>query len=208
MAEADFVIRFLLASVFLAGAIGKLRSPRTFAATNREVLTLISGRQSRKLAAASAAVVISYELILSLVLLTGHAPLAAATATIMLLVVFAGVGVIADRRQAAIDCHCFGPSMTKLGVRTLGRSVSLIALAAFFAIGSRLGDSAWFPSSASAWLSALGAVLGSAIVLAWLWNIDIPIRLIVERRRDAVAAGGGATGQHPTVEPTTAEMEA
>lgn len=207
MAEADFVIRFLLASVFLAGAIGKLRSPRTFAATNREVLALIRRRQNRKLAAASAAVVISYELLISLVLLTGRAPLAAATATIMLLIVFAGVGVVADRREAAIDCHCFGPSMTKLGVRTLGRSLSLIALAASFAVGSRFGDSAWFPSSASAWLSALAAVAGSAIVLAWLWNIDIPIRLIVERRRDATAARDGTTEPRATVEPTTAEME-
>jgi hypothetical protein len=55
-------------------------------------------------------------------------------------------------------------------------------LAYLIAVTSR--SAGWAPSGGEEWIAVLGSVAAAVLLLVWLTNIDIPLRLLAERRRE------------------------
>ena len=117
-------VRLLLAVVFLAAGIGKLRDRQRFTAT----LTALD--IARPWAAPLATVIPGIELLTGAALL--HVDLAptAAAASLALLAVFTVVATISIKQGTALNCACFGSIVEEpLGLATVVRNAALMALA-------------------------------------------------------------------------------
>ncbi|MGV9253488.1 MauE/DoxX family redox-associated membrane protein [Streptomyces sp. NPDC003697] len=158
MPYAESAVRVLIATVFLAAAVGKVRSRHSFAAFTASVreLNVLPRAVTR---AAAVAVVAAEWLVCALVLMPwtrlAGAGLALAAA---LLVVFAiAIACVVSRGTRAV-CRCFGSrSRDPLGVRHVVRNVLLAGLAAC-AAGMSLPREAAAP--AEPWALALSALAG------------------------------------------------
>jgi uncharacterized membrane protein YphA (DoxX/SURF4 family) len=185
MAELDFVLRLALGVVFLTSAIGKLRSGPRFATTVERVASIFVAYPSRPVVVAGAVTTVAIELFLAAAFLGGLATVAAGAVAIALLVLFAIVAVAAMRHDASIDCHCFGTSGEVLGARTLARALLLLATAAAYLATAAATATAWIPSGGEEWVAAATLAAGLLLLLVWLTNLDVPVRLLGERRREA-----------------------
>lgn len=131
MSYAESAVRVLIATVFLAAALGKVRSRRSFAAFTASVgqLNVLPGAATR---AAAVAVVAAEWLVCSLVLSpwTRLAGVGLALAAALLAVFAIAIARVVARGTRAV-CRCFGGgSSDPLGVRHIVRNVLLAGLAA------------------------------------------------------------------------------
>src|ERR1700680_2857185 len=122
-----------LAAVFLYAAYSKLRYPAMLFA-----LTIDSFQLLPAWAVSLVAHTLPwFELALGLLLLVGWPLRPVASLASLLLLVFFGVMVRTYARGLEIDCGCFGPG-EQLGVKTLLRDGSLLALSLAVTIGAFL----------------------------------------------------------------------
>jgi len=125
--------RLALAAVFLYAAYAKLRQPAMLFA-----LTIDSYQLLPVWAVSLVAHTLPWsELGLGLLLLLGWPLRPVATLASLILLVFFGVMVRAYAKGLEIDCGCFGPG-EQLGVKTLLRDGSLLALSLAVTIGAFL----------------------------------------------------------------------
>lgn len=188
MQQASFVLRLLLGLIFATSAIGKMRKPRLFVETVEQVAAMF-GVRWRRSAAGVAIAVIAFEVALAIVLLAGLIPVPAAIASIVLFASFAALAGVAALRGAKIECHCFGASSDTLGFRTSARALLLTFAAVAYLVAALASGAGVVPASLEEWVSAATTVVGGAVLFAWASTIDVPIRLVLERRSEA---GNGA----------------
>lgn len=101
--------------------------------------------------------VISIEAFLGFGVGLGIAPVWAAACAMILFLVFAAVGVVAESRGLAVSCSCFGSSHLQLGRLTALRSSLLAAVAGIYGIAAFWGQVA-SPSIVLALATTLGVV--------------------------------------------------
>ncbi|GGM40176.1 methylamine utilization protein MauE [Longimycelium tulufanense] len=130
MQYAEIGIRFLIGTVFVVAAVGKVASERSFAAftTSLRQLDLVPVAVARLAAVA----VVTCECVVCLLLMVPQPRVAGIglVGAAVLLIVFTAaiVGVVARGTQAV--CRCFGGGSTApLGVRHIVRNVLLAGLA-------------------------------------------------------------------------------
>lgn len=117
--------RWLLAAIFLASALGKLRQPRRFVSSvvAYEVLP-------RAWAQPFAFALIGLEAGIAFLLLAGcfiHAT--AALCTLLLLSFIVAMGINLARGRTNLECGCFGPKhLQKIGFRLIMRDLGLLVL--------------------------------------------------------------------------------
>lgn len=182
MAELAFVLRLALGVLFFASAIGKLWSVRQFASTVNRVASMFVASVGRRAVLGGVAMTVGTELFLAIAFISGQVPIVAGVVAITLLVLFAVVALVAIRHAASIDCHCFGTSGEELGARTLARALLLLAAASAYLGTAATRSNGWTPTSGEEWVAAFALAAGVLNLLAWLTNIDVPLRLVTERR--------------------------
>jgi hypothetical protein len=192
MAEAAFVLSWVLGVVFLASAVGKMLAFVPFANTVEAVGTMFFTSLPEVAVVAGVVAVIAIEALLAVLLLGGLLPIAAAILALAVLILFAGIGAAAMRRGAKIDCRCFGTSGETLGVRTVVRAV-VLALIASILLALDARESSWRPGGGEEWISALATVAGILLLCVWLANVDIVVRLARERRHETLIQAGRIT---------------
>lgn len=118
--------RWLLAAVFLASALGKMRQPRCFAASVAAYEVL-----PRTWAQPFAFALIGVEAGVALLLLAGWQTQAAAALCAFLLVSFiVAMGINLARGRTNLDCGCFGAKhQHKIGFKLIVRDLGLLGLA-------------------------------------------------------------------------------
>lgn len=126
MVPVQSVLGGSLAAVLLIAAVGKLRSPRSFATTLRGL------HLPAPAIAPCTALVIAMETLVCFSLALGTIPVTTAVCAVILFAVFSVVGLHAHRRGLAVSCGCFGPSATRLGLGTAGRSTGLMLAAGLY----------------------------------------------------------------------------
>ncbi|MEU6064886.1 MauE/DoxX family redox-associated membrane protein [Streptomyces sp. NPDC047082] len=178
MPYAESAVRVLIATVFLAAAVGKVRSRRSFAAFTASLgrLDVLPGAVTR---ATAVAVVVAEWLVCSLVLMpwTRLAGVGLALAAALLVVFSITITCVVARGTRAV-CRCFGSgSRDPLGVRHIVRNVLLAGVAACAAGMSLLREAAPVEPWALA-LSALAGLLVGGCVAAFDMIVELfrPVR--------------------------------
>lgn len=122
VALVQLVIRLTLGLIFAVSAVAKLRNLSSFAIGVAEYKMLPT------LVAKLLGYVLPFiEIVLSILLLTGFAPIVAASLALFLIVVFAVALGINAARGRAILCHCFGTnSSSRIGWHSLVRDIILL----------------------------------------------------------------------------------
>lgn len=199
---ALLALRLLLALVFIAAAVGKLRDRAAFA----ETLTAFGA--PRTAVAPLALLIPALELGLAPALLTTATVSQAATLAAVTLLVFTGAVVSNLARGRRPACACFGAAAAEpIGALTLIRNLVLLVATVVLARASSpvVPTDATAALSPATWLSALGAVLVVAFVLGWYANdlrvsnarlaerVSVLERQLAQQTPD-VGAGGLARG--------------
>jgi uncharacterized membrane protein YphA (DoxX/SURF4 family) len=124
--------RCLIALVFLASVVGKVRSRASFGDFESSVRVLAAWPTGpvRLLAA----VVVTVEVAVPILLAVPGAGTAALVVAAVALVVFTAVIMRALRRGTTATCNCFGPAATPLSRRHVVRNVLLLAVVATAAL--------------------------------------------------------------------------
>ncbi|SCG65813.1 Methylamine utilisation protein MauE [Micromonospora halophytica] len=164
MRHLELTARLLLALVFLAAVVGKLRTRSDFADFVATVGRFgVPARWTRPVAraavAAEAAVVV-------LLVTPGAAPAGSALAVALLGVLTAAL-VAALRRGERPACRCFGAGDTPIGRRHVLRNLALGAVA-LLGLAAGLNGGGGSPSSSAAVLLAAGVALPLAAVVVRL----------------------------------------
>ncbi|MGV9212717.1 MauE/DoxX family redox-associated membrane protein [Micromonospora sp. RB23] len=168
MRALELTARLLLALVFLAAVVGKLRTRAGFAefvgsVGQFGVPTRWTGPVARLAVAVEAAVVL-------LVAVARTAPLGLLLAAGLLGVLTAAI-VSALRRDARPACRCFGAADTPIGARHVTRNVLLFAVALLGLLG---------------WATATGPPPSAPTVLLAV-GVAVPLAAVVVRLDDLVA---------------------
>jgi|CXWL01.1.fsa_nt_gi uncharacterized membrane protein YphA (DoxX/SURF4 family) len=143
MAIALLGVRLLLALVFVAAGVGKLRDRRGFSRT------LVAFGAPRAVVALGTTLIPLMELVVGLSLLPAAYARWGAIASVMLLAVFTSATSLAVFQGRSPDCACFGSSAAEpIGPATLVRNGALVALALFVLLA---GPGGGLTSTASAW---------------------------------------------------------
>jgi hypothetical protein len=193
MAEAAFVLAWLLGAVFLASGVGKLLAIGPFASTVEAVGKMFFASTSRVVVIAAAAFTITTEIFLAALFLGGLLPMVRDILAIAVLVFFSGIGAAAIKRGAHIDCRCFGASGETLGLRTLMRALILALIASGLLALDTLSDGDWAPAGGVEWISALTTVAGALLLGVWISNVDVVVRLARERRHERLVQAARVT---------------
>lgn len=122
------MIAWVLSGLFLSSAVGKLVDLPGFRLTVRELLL----PAPRQVAHATAFAVLSLELVVVVLFLTGSRPLGtvAAGCTILLAGMFGAAFFLARRLPEAVPCRCFGAfGWSKISYHTVVTSALLIVVA-------------------------------------------------------------------------------
>jgi uncharacterized membrane protein YphA (DoxX/SURF4 family) len=136
-------VRLLLATVFFAAGVGKLRDRSQF------VATLSAMGVGRGQALPLATVIPCIELLTGAALLHFGFAAAGAIASLLMLAVFTAVTIISVWQGKALDCACFGSRAAEpLGLATLIRNAALMFLAILLVVA---GPGAAITSSGPAW---------------------------------------------------------
>ncbi|MEU1589964.1 MauE/DoxX family redox-associated membrane protein [Micromonospora sp. NPDC005710] len=160
MRALELTARLLLALVFLAAVIGKLRTRAGWAAFVASVgqfgvPTRWTGPAARVAVAAEAAVVV--------LLAVSRTVPAGLVLAVGLLGVLTAAMVGALRRGARPACRCFGAADAPIGARHVGRNLALLTVALLGLLG--WATAAGPPPSASAVLVAVGVAVPLAAVV-------------------------------------------
>ncbi|MEV1004496.1 MauE/DoxX family redox-associated membrane protein [Nonomuraea sp. NPDC050202] len=159
IAYVGFGCRVLLAVVFFAAAVSKVRGRRDRAAFQASLGAF--GVKPRWRPAVAAAV-ITCELATAVLLVADVTALAGSAAGAALLIVFTMAISSVLRRGTSVSCRCFGASTQPLGRRHLVRNAILLLIAA-------LGVTGTTPATALGWNPAALMVSGFvAVILAAL----------------------------------------
>ncbi len=154
---------FVLAAVFLAAAVGKLRAPRAFAAA------LVSFGITRRESVPSAIGIATVEVAVAVALVV---PVTASVAVMVagaLLAVFSLLIARSVRRGDTFSCSCFGAGDAPISSRTLGRNFALLTGSAVVAGWTLQLDSQALPAAGTVSpASTAAAVVGIAILAAQL----------------------------------------
>jgi hypothetical protein len=188
-AELAVAIRILVALIFLAAALGKMRHWLAFQGVLANYRLL-----PENLIAPLSYLLPPTEAVLAVWLAadfrSAGGPLAAA---VLLLVFAAAMGINLRRGRRFIDCGCFQSTLKQtLSWRLVGRNVVLALLASFAAVAA--------PDRGDAWLTFAGVLAGALLfvllnALNILWSIVPAWRAPASRGAvdlDAVRAGGQA----------------
>ncbi len=132
-----FVAQVGLGVMFLWSAAGKVWEWSLFQSTI-EGLGLTS-----TVAGPAAGLLIAAEFTLGALVAVGQYPAMATIGVLLLLVLFAIVGLYAEQRGLSLSCSCFGRARTKLGRTTVIRAVLLGIPTLLVGLSSRSGPSAW-----------------------------------------------------------------
>ncbi|MEW9551988.1 MauE/DoxX family redox-associated membrane protein [Nonomuraea sp. NPDC050783] len=166
IAYIGFACRILLAVVFLAAAVSKVRGRRA-RAEFRASLGAFGVSPRRRPAVAAA--VITGELATAVLLVADVTALAGLAAGAALLAAFTMAIGAALRRGTPASCRCFGASAQPLGRRHLVRNAILLSVVALGVTGASpataLGAAGWDP--AALLLSGFVAVLLAALVISY-----------------------------------------
>lgn len=165
--------RLVLALVFLASFVGKVRDPRGFARTIA-AFAPVGGAP----AGTAAATILVGEAITALLLVVGGTwTLAGFVAAGALLVLFTIVLATALVRGLAVPCNCFGTSPVTASHADVWRNVGLLACAvAGIAILGAIGREVP-PPAASAWLILGVAAVGTIA----LWGSIVSVIRLARR---------------------------
>jgi thiol-disulfide isomerase/thioredoxin len=180
MGAALLVCRLLLAGVFIAAGLAKVadRSGTQVAVEGFGVPAGLAGVVARALPAVEVAI--------GCALVPLHSARFGALGASILLVSFIGAIGLAIARGRSPDCHCFGQVHSEpAGVRTLARTVVLLALAGFVAIAgwNNAGTSATHWVSALSAAAAVGAAAGLVILALVGFQIWFSLRLLEQNGR-------------------------
>lgn len=152
-----FVLRITIAVIFLVAAVAKAKNFRGFIGTIRQIPIM------SKASTATAVVVIVSEFAVTVLLLSGQLfPLGAALAAALLLM-FSTVAIAAVAQSRSIECGCFGPSRTSLGLNTVARNVILLGATAEYSLAART-SSTWLPMDVVTLTPLLLMTLGILVV--------------------------------------------
>lgn len=176
-AQLAVAIRTLVALVFLAAALGKMRHWLAFQGVLANYRLL-----PEKLIAPVAYLLPPAEAALAVLLATNFASVAASAAAAVLLLAFAAaMGINLRRGRRFIDCGCFQSTLKQtLSRRLVVRNVVLASLAAFAAFAA--------PARGDAW-QTFEAVLAGTLLFVLLNALNILWSIVPAWRR---AAPGGA----------------
>ena len=121
--HASFVLRLVVAGVFIAAALGKLRDPAAFAEETGNYQLF------PELANAIAVAVPSIELVCAVFLLLGwrHWRNGAALALVVMLAIFSTAIARAWALGLNLECGCFGTGSTHVGPWPILRNIGLAA---------------------------------------------------------------------------------
>jgi len=171
--------RFVLAAVFLAASVGKVRSLAAFRDT-------VANLGVPRLAVnPSVVAVIWLEATEGILVSLGQAKSAAVVLGVSLVLVFIGAAVYAMRTGQLILCNCFGDSREALGWATIARSgMLLLPLSIYGALSPAL------PANAAGIARTLSVVLalciGGLILSRWVTGLPNVLQLRRDRLRDGV----------------------
>jgi uncharacterized membrane protein YphA (DoxX/SURF4 family) len=166
-------IRLLLAAVFLAAGIGKLRDRRQFAAT----LTTLG--VARNWTAPLATLIPGIEVLTGAGLLHYEIARHAATIGLLLLVLFTAVAMVSIWQGRTLECACFGSSASEpVGVSTVARNAGLIALSLLLNVH---GPGAAMTSVGTTW-SMLGAEAQMLVAVSLLLLIALTLSTVQASR--------------------------
>jgi uncharacterized membrane protein YphA (DoxX/SURF4 family) len=158
-------LRLSLGVVFMISTLGKVRAPRSFAATVASFNLL-----PRAWARSVALLLIGTEAVIAVPLLIGwHSQLAAATCALLLTIFIFAVGINLLRGRRDLECGCFGAKLAhKINLRHIGSQSALLAMALCVALGGG-GLLSWDrPESGSLHLPVIEDVLPLVLALTGL----------------------------------------
>jgi len=173
--------RFVLAAVFLAASVGKVRSLAAFRDT---VANLGVPRLAIN---PSVVAVITLEATEGILVSLGQAKSAAVVLGVSLVLVFIGAAVYAMRTGQLILCNCFGDSRQALGWATIARSgMLLLPLSIYGAVSPGA-----MPANAAAGIArtlsvVLALCIGGLILSRWVTGLPNVLQLRRDRLRDGV----------------------
>ncbi|WP_410821479.1 MauE/DoxX family redox-associated membrane protein [Micromonospora sp. 050-3] len=163
MRALELTARLLLALVFLAAVIGKLRTRAGYAAFVASVGQF--GVPARWTAPAARVAVAAEASVVVLLAVSRTVP-AGLVLAVGLLGVLTAAMVGALRRGARPACRCFGAADAPIGARHVGRNLALVTVALLGLLGG--AAAAGPPLSASAALVAVGVAVPLAAVVVRL----------------------------------------
>lgn len=200
MALALLGVRLLLALVFVAAGVTKLRDRQSFSQT------LVAFAVPRALAAPAATLIPLTELASGLLLLPAAYAWWGGLASLVLLALFTTATSLNLLRGQAPDCACFGASTAEpIGPATLVRNGALIALALFVLLAGP-GDE--FTSARSVWVlstpsdRALGISAFLVLIALALLNLRAGRRRASNRPSSPVPAPRDQPGAYVPQEPS------
>jgi uncharacterized membrane protein YphA (DoxX/SURF4 family) len=180
LAAMSLVVRSLLAVVFAAATVGKARHLGSFRSTLQGV------GFPRAHARWLAPLVIAYEGLLVILLMTGLAPIVTAALAACLLSAFIVVSLVAHLSRQVVACNCFGVGTSTLGLSTVARCVLLMIAAAAYA-GLSLFEREPIASSLETALSIIGLTVGLLLSGRWILASATLVRLATDRRSTYIA---------------------
>src|SRR5262245_60135190 len=154
--------RAILAGVFIASLISKVRSGRAYAAFRRSIdaWQVVPRRWSAPIAPAVATGEAAVVLLLALL---RTVPIGCVAAALLLSAFTVGISVV-RRRRRAVTCRCFGASTTEVVAAHLVRNVLLLVLCVTGVVTAVTVDGPQ-PTAAGAVLALLVAAVGVLIVV-------------------------------------------
>ena len=172
MAYIGFVARLLLALVFGAAAVGKSRNPPAFKRTVRRIGI------ANDIVSVVAWLIITSEAIFGGLFFLGIFPFFAIIASLLLLLVFIVVSIIAMNRHQKIPCTCFGQSESPLGYQTIVRAMLLVIPIAAYYISTFTVHFTWWPLTFDTTISLLSLVIAIILLTNWLLTVRSIVTLI------------------------------
>lgn len=179
MAYLEYVARVVLALVFLASTVSKLRGRHGFAGFVQAVrdIRLVPGR----LVPAVARAVVGLEGLTTILLTSPGFGAAGEALAALMLTAFTTVVVVLLRRGVRARCACFGGSGTTFGPRHVMRNGCLLVLA----VGSLLSSSGWWPQTTPPSAPGIAvAVLLAGLIAVLVIKMD-DLAAILTRTRPA-----------------------
>ncbi|MDQ0983884.1 MauE/DoxX family redox-associated membrane protein [Streptomyces sp. V2I9] len=156
--------RVLLAGVFLAAFVGKVRSAAAYREFAGSVVRL--GLFPRRVSRVCAAVVVGVEFLVLVLLVPGRTVPAGFLAAVLLLGAFAAGIVLALRAGGSAPCRCFGASSAPLGRVHVVRNLILAVVGAGGLAAAVTGaGAAWPPHAGGVAVAGVAAVLGVFLVV-------------------------------------------
>ncbi|WP_433269315.1 MauE/DoxX family redox-associated membrane protein [Micromonospora vinacea] len=159
MRALELTARLLLALVFLAAVVGKLRTRAGYAAF---VASVGQFGVPAHWTAPAARVAVAAEAAVVVLLAVSRTVPAGLVLAVGLLGVLTAAMVLALRRGARPACRCFGAADAPIGARHVGRNLALLTVALLGLLGRAAAGP---PLSASAALVAVGVAVPLAAVV-------------------------------------------